>query len=452
VNRIAAAAALAAAILAAAAPARAAAPLTLDEALEIAARRSTDLAAARADANSASADETASVAGVLPRLDLSASFGHDFAGASDQARFVLQGGVPIPVPSTPAADQASFAAGLRLSQPLFDWGTFRDVSRARFSQRAAERSYDETALLVSFAVTQRFYEVVRADRTLDVFQKTAARSEEFVRRTEALYAAGRVAKSDVLQAQSNLANDRVAVEAQRIRVSQSRNALAAALAYDSGEELSVVPPASLEGAAAASPEPPSIGELLALARERRPALAAQDALVSAADAAVSSANGRWFPTVSAQGAYNRQGADLTSSSGVYGDPTRNYSATVALVLSWNIFEGRFTTATVRRAEAQLSRARASQGATAARVVQEVADARASASSLVRQVALAQEALAVAQQGLALARERLDAGLATQLEVRDASLKLTQAELSLVGSRIDGAVARADLARAVGGPF
>ena len=110
-------------------------------------------------------------------------------------------------------------------------------------------------------------------------------------------------------------------------------------------------------------------------------------------------------------------------------------------------------APARRGSAEwLGIARATQDATAARVVQEVADARASASTLARQVALAQESLAVAQQGLALSRDRLDAGLATQLEVRDASLKVTQAELSLVGSRIDVAIARADLARAVGGPF
>ena len=61
-----------------------------------------------------------------------------------------------------------------------------------------------------------------------------------------------------------------------------------------------------------------------------------------------------------------------------------------------------------------------------------------------------ENLGAAEQGLSLARQRLEAGLASQLEVRDATLKLTQAELSLVQARIDHAVAAADLNRAVGG--
>ena len=48
------------------------APLTLDEALAEAARENPDLAAARADHGMAAADRTASVSGVLPRLDLAA--------------------------------------------------------------------------------------------------------------------------------------------------------------------------------------------------------------------------------------------------------------------------------------------------------------------------------------------------------------------------------------------
>jgi outer membrane protein TolC len=71
-------------------------------------------------------------------------------------------------------------------------------------------------------------------------------------------------------------------------------------------------------------------------------------------------------------------------------------------------------------------------------------------ALASQVTLSADNLGAAEQSLSLARQRFEAGLASQLEVRDASLKFTQAELSLVQARIDHAVATADLARAVGG--
>jgi outer membrane protein TolC len=123
-----------------------------------------------------------------------------------------------------------------------------------------------------------------------------------------------------------------------------------------------------------------------------------------------------------------------------------------LVASWNLFEGRRTMATVQRAESQARRARASEELAALRVAKEISDARSVASSRATQVGLAADNLSTAQQALALARDRLDAGLATQLEVREASLNLTRAELSLVEARIDHAVAIADLARASGGPL
>lgn len=429
--------------------ARAETPLTLDDALALAARQSPDLALARADAESAAAEPIASTGLVLPRLDLQASFGHDFTGPS--ARFA-QSGISFLAGGTSASDQESNALTLRLTQTVFDWAAFRDLARARSSARAAALLYDETALATAFEVTRRFYELVRAERTLAVLERTASRSRELVSRADALFAAGRAPKSDTLQARANLSSDRVAVEAQRIRAAQARAALAQVLGRADGADLAVVPPAALDAPGAAAPEPPPVDALLRAAKDRRPALAAQAALVDAADAAASGARAGYFPSLAAQASYSRQGYAFGIPDAVYGDAGRAYSATAQLVLSWNLFEGRRTTAGAWRADAQARRARASEDRTAALVAQEIANARAALVSFGRQVSIAGEGLAVAEQGLVLARERLDAGLANQLEIRDASLKATQAELSLVQARIDEAVARADLARAAGGPL
>ncbi len=445
-------AALLAAALAVAAPARGDDPLTLEEALAMAARESPDLAAARADAQGASADRMASLAAVLPRIDLSASFGHDYAGKTAEQQLVVQNGQV-----RAATDQEAYGLQLKLTQTLFDWTTLGDVRRSAWSRIATERQYDEASLSVSFEVTRRFYEAVRADRVLSVLEKTVARSQDLVARADALFSAGRAPKSDTLQARVNLANDQVAVEAQRIRVMQARTALAQVLGR--GGAFAPVAPAALDGPVPGAAEPLAVEKLAATARERRPALAAQSALVQAADSAVSSARGGWYPSLSAQASYSRQGSalldrtgspDLPDVFGVYGNPSRAYTAAAQLVLSMNLFEGRLTLAGVRRAESSALRARAVQVRTEAQVAKEIADARAAVGALARQVALAAGSLSLADQGLALARQRLDAGLASQLEVRDASLKLTQAELSLVQARIDHAVAQADLARAVGG--
>lgn len=425
-------------------------PVTLDEALALAAEGSPDLAIARADADSAAADRASSLGAVLPRLDLSASLGHDFTGPTGPRTLSLGGVAPFPVSAAPASDREDYSLSLQLSQPVFDWRAFRDLGRAGAASRAAARDLDEASLAVSFDVTRRFYEVVRAERTLAVLEKTVARSEELVTRSDALFTAGRSPKSDTLQARVNLANDRVAVESARIRVAQARSALAQALGLDEPGGLSAVPPATLDGPIPSAEEPPPLEELVRAALSRRPAAAAQAARVEAADAAVGAAHAGWLPTLSASASYGRQGEELAGTEGVYGDPSRAYAASAGLVLTWNLFDGRRTTAAVSRARALARRARASLDRTEAQVAKEAGDARAAVVAHARSVALAAESLGLAEQGLALARQRLEAGLASQLEVRDASLKLTQAELSLLQARIDHAVARADLSRTLGG--
>ncbi|HEX7625169.1 MAG TPA: TolC family protein, partial [Anaeromyxobacteraceae bacterium] len=104
-------------------------PLTLDDALAEASGRSADLELSRTQAAQAGVDRFASYAGVLPRLDLTASFGHDFVGARSAVevfptrldaagQLVFQQQV-VAIPST---DNPDYAIGLTLQLPLFDGG------------------------------------------------------------------------------------------------------------------------------------------------------------------------------------------------------------------------------------------------------------------------------------------------------------------------------------------
>ncbi|HET9552365.1 MAG TPA: TolC family protein [Anaeromyxobacteraceae bacterium] len=433
-------------------------PLTLDDALGLAARQSHDLVLARADADLAGADATAALSGALPRLDLTSSFGRRFTGprldVTPVPLFDPTTGAVIgfdqKVVTTASSSAESYALNLTLTAPLVDLGAWRQIAQARAASRAAARGYDESRLAVAFDVTRRFYELLKAERSLQVLEKAARRSEELVERADALFAAGRAQKSDTYNARVNLGNDRIAVEQGRSRVVQARADLATALGQPGDAAVEVVPPATVEGPGLPSGEPPPLAELVATARTRRPSLAAAQARVEAADEGIGAAQAGWLPTLAAQATYGRAGPQLTGQDGVYGDPSRQYSATAALVLSWNLFQGRLTVANVQRAEAGAARARATAARTGDAVASEIANARQGVLALSRQVALSADNLAAAEQGLSLATQRLEAGLASQLEVRDATLKLTQAELSLVQARIDHAVAAADLNRAVGG--
>lgn len=452
--------ALIAAAAAAASPRPAAsAPLTLDEALDLAARQNPDLAVARATRDAAAVDAYGSWSGVLPRLDLSGSFGEQWVARQDSVYTVptfdgtgtLTGFAQEAV-SIPATRYGANQLGLTLRWTIFDGlSSWRAIAAARSASRAADRSLDEASLQVSFLVTSRFYEVVKQERILKVREESAARSESLVKTADALYAAGRGTRADTFAARVNLGNDRIAVERQRAQLVRARSDLAVALGRETDPDLEVVPPAGLAGAGLpALAEPPPLEVLMARARQARPLLAARRGSIEAAEAQAAQARGAWWPVLGVLGSYSRQSSNLAGSRGVLGDLSYQYVALAQVTLTWNLFQGRQTLAAEQKADVQARRARVDAAQAEQLVSSEIARARTAVITLARSAALAQDALQSAEQGLKLARERLEAGAASQLEVRDATQKLAEAQLALTSSLVDHAVARADLNRAVGG--
>jgi len=434
-------------------PAAAAPPITLDEALAAAARANVDLKLAGTDQAGADVEEYASWAGVLPRLDLQAQFGHDFGAPGQQLTITPVSVDPVRyeklVVATPRADFESYLLGLQLSLPLFDgFRSWARISQTQALAGAASRQVDEARLGVAFDVARRFYEVVRAEKGLQVLEEAASRSQELVRRTDALYEAGRAPRSDTYAARVTLGNDRIAAEQQRARVSDARVALSLVLGRDADPELEVVAPSVLERLA--FPPPPAQAELVEVARRSRPLLSADEQRIQAARQEARAAQGGYWPSLSAQASYVRQGPWLTGAFGVYGDPSQQYAVNVGLTLTWNLFEGRATSAAVQRANVSEQRARLLAEQALQQVTSEIARARAAVGALSRSAALAEESLRAAEENLRLAEKRFDAGAATQLEIRDALLKLTQSRLALLQARVDLVIARADLNRAVGG--
>jgi outer membrane protein len=431
-----------------------AAPITLDEALVAAARSNVDLKIAGTDRSLVGVEEYASWAGILPRLDLAASFGNVYTAPSVQNIPVVSLSnqtinYEYSLQSVPANDVEAYSLGLILKVPIFDgmrnWAT---IARAKALLRAADQTYDEASLNVAFDVTRRFYEVVRAERSLKVLQEAVRRSEELVRRTDALYEAGRAPRSETWAARVTLGNDRISAEQQLARVSDARVALSIALGRGADPELQVVPPVNLDKVA--FQEPPDQAALVDLARRKRPLLNADEQKIQAAAQEIRSAQAGYYPNVSAQASNNRQGPYIAGMQGVYGDPTGQYVANFAIVVNWNLFEGRVTSANVQRANLNEERARLVSEQNLLNVSGEIARSSMGYRTLSASTLLAEDNYRSARENLQLAERRYDAGAGTQVEVRDALLNFTRAELTLLQARIDAIIARADLNRAVGG--
>jgi outer membrane protein TolC len=135
---------------------------------------------------------------------------------------------------------------------------------------------------------------------------------------------------------------------------------------------------------------------------------------------------------------------------VYGDFSQQYAVNVGVTLTWNLFEGRLTSAAVQRANVNERRTQLQAEQALLQVTGQIARSRSNYVTLSTSAGLAEENLKAAEESLKLAERRYDAGAGTQVEVRDALQNLTRAQLTLLAARIDAIIARADLNRAVGG--
>jgi len=452
------------------------APLTLDEALGLAVKRNAELEVARSDQDAAAADARGSYQGVLPRLDLSGGFGFQAVGPQLQQNLVPVAAyynngsttcLPVPLGAScvandfkydlmgvenPGALYGSFQLGLLFNWTIFDGlSSWNAIASSRAKESAANKQYDESALRVAFEVTRRFYEVVKQQRALQVRREAAALSAELVQRADALFPAGRGTKADTYNARVNLGNDQIAVQSQAAALVRARADLAVVLGLASDAGLEVVPPAPVSGnSLPALEDPPPLPDLLSKALKARPLLAAEKFSAQAAELEVSRAQGAYWPIVGLQASYTKQTPEPFTASGLFGDPGKQYTAVGLVTLSWNLYAGGATRAGVERAEAQARRARALQEQAQQTISSEVTSTREQVVALAASVSTAQEILDAADKGLRFARDKLEAGVASQLEVRDATLKLAQAKLTLVSTVVDLVVARADLNRAVGG--
>lgn len=403
-------------------------PLTLDEAVRLGLQRNADLRKQALLALSAEQEVVTARSQILPRLDFNASAVQERAA----------GEVVVAIGPTYSGD-------LRLSQLIFDGGKWwNGISAADLGAQAAGAQVDEQRLQIAYLIEQRFYELVRAQRQLAVLGEAAQRSRDQADFTQRLFDGGRATQADVYAARANRDNDEVNRLGQERAVELARSDLSTAIGLDPGSPLSVAEPPNLMAEPAS---PPAITEAVQRALSQRPSLKAFALTVDQNRKGESVARGDYWPSLSGFASWGRATGDLS----VLGDrPDINSKGALGVQLTWNIFGGLATRAAVQKAEIQTQIAQNDLDNGRRAVASDVEKAVAQLSTARAQARVARQAEQTAKEGLRLARTRQEVGVGTQLEVRDAELKLTQAQLSVVGSLLDGRVAEAALKRAQGG--
>src|SRR5882672_7028892 len=264
-------------------------PLTLDEAVKLALQRNTDLQRQILLSLSAEQDRIIARSAVLPHADFNASIAANRQGAGT----VVVSGVGFPQPTS---NYSTTAVGLNLSQLIFDGGKWwNNISAANLGLAASEAQVDEQRLQITYLVEQRFYELVRAQRQLQVFTEAATRSRDQANYTQRLFEGGRATQADVYAARANRDNDEVLRLGQERVVELARSDLSTAIGLDPGSPLSVSEPQNMMSTPA---QPPRLPDAISRALDSRPSLKAFALTTEQSRKLFSAAKGDYWPTVS----------------------------------------------------------------------------------------------------------------------------------------------------------
>ena len=313
--------------------------------------------------------------------------------------------------------------------------------------RAAARELEATKLesadsrrLLAFEAGDAFLQTLSSQAVVDAARRRVDFAQQAVKDSGSRQAAGLVSVNDVTRAQLEAATAERELTRATSTAETARIQLAWLLDAAPGELDALERPAALlETAASASPE--LSAQALAKAQDSRLDVAAAVARAAQAGALSDEPNARLFPTLSLVAQYR-----LTNEPGLSG---RVGGGSFGVDLAWALFDGgdRYGERRQRLAEAQSAslQARLRQR----KVAFDVQAALVSLKSAQASLAQAKVASDVAQKNATETEELYRQGLASTLQVADASLRRFEAEVELARGQYGLALSLLDLRAAIG---
>jgi NodT family efflux transporter outer membrane factor (OMF) lipoprotein len=319
------------------------------------------------------------------------------------------------------------------------WGRLQSgIDSAQAAVQASEADLASARLSAVGALVSAYFQLREADTEADLLQSTVEGYERSLQIARNRYEAGVVALTDVLQAQTQLANAR----ADLATVRQSRSRYEHAIAVLTGKvpaDFSLVPAPWV----ATVPEVP-IGIPSSLL-QRRPDIAAAERAVAAANAQIGVQRSAYFPNVSL-------GASLGSSGGSVSDLLRASSTVWSLGLSvaQTVFNAGATAARVDEAQAARDARVAVYRQTVLTAFQSVEDQLTALNTLRAQEPLRREALSAAERTVQQQLNRYREGQVSYTEVVSAQASALSAQRSLLQLQVNRQLAVVALVQALGG--
>jgi NodT family efflux transporter outer membrane factor (OMF) lipoprotein len=371
-------------------------------------------------------------ASLFPSIDLSGSASKSGGGGTKTT--TSAGG------ATSAGDTQRYQVGIGASWEPDVWGRIRaGISGAKASAEASEADLAAARLSAQGELATSYLGLRRADAEIAMVQATVEGYQRALQITTNRYNAAIAPKSDVLQAQTQLASAQSTLEG----LVQDRTAFENAIAVLVGE------PASSFRLAADATWKPVVPEIPvgvpSTLLERRPDVAAAERRVAAANSDIGVARAAFFPTFNLSANGNSTASKI---SDLFAASANTWS--LGLTAAQTLFDAGARRAQVAQSRAAYDQAAASYRLTALQAFEDVENQLTAARTLERQYALQLTASQAADQTEQMLLNQYRAGQVAYTDVVAAQASALAARRTLVTTAVSRQTTAVALVQALGG--
>ena len=334
----------------------------------------------------------------------------------------------------------SFNTSLYLRQPIFHGGT--RVARwlgAEADKKAAVEGLRAVETEIALLARQRFLDVLRAAKLLEVQEEALELSRRQLERAEALVEVGSAVISDVLRARVEVSRNELDLISARNDLRLAETSLCHFLAIDGDCSIELDEDLGLEE------REYDLDEVLQKAMEMRPEVKESEATLRSRKYGVWENRGYWLPSLDFSADYSWSGEDQLKISEAWEES----ELTWRISMSWDLFTGLNRWGSSKQVGARLKTAEEDLAQVKRDVALEVKEAYYNVEEAKQRMKVSAETVELAEEEFKLAGERYRLGAATMLEQIDSQVSLSEARSSYVEARYDYVISLARLARAVG---
>ena len=324
------------------------------------------------------------------------------------------------------------AGGATVSQLITDFGhTTNLVASARLHARADEQNAVATKEDVLVAVDQAFYTALQSHAVLKVAEQTVASRQLLVDQVSALTKSKLKSDLDLSFASVNLAQAKLLYVNALNNDKAAMAGLSAILGYPTLESFQL-----MSDTEPLTPPPADVDPLIADALAKRPEILALEFESESADKLHNAERDQMYPTISALAAYGDSPARDDRVYGPYG--------AVGVNVQIPIFNGFLFSAKSRETDLRAQAARQRLMDLRNHISQDVRTSWLAANTAFDGVTVSEQLLAQANQAFDLAQTRYKLGLSSMVELSQAELQKTQAEIGNAQAGYEYRLALAEL--------